>query len=305
MRFLIVDDDEKCRELLKDILSQFGHCECAINGEDALDRFKASLGGEDSYDAILLDIMMPGLDGQEVLKTIRMLEFELGIPLAQGVRIIMVTAMAKIEDLMTSVHRGCCSYVTKPIDEEQLLLELDAALGRPLTKLEHASSDSSKHDLSTTPSDEKRGAGAPPRPRLLVVDDDLLCRELMRDILAEHGECDFATTGREAIDAVIKSLENQSPYDAVLLDINMPDLDGHEALKGIREVEAKRHILGLAGVKVVMTTALRNSKNCVQAFRDGCEGYVTKPIDEVELIDKLREVGVLGGEPSGAQPMPL
>ncbi len=73
----------------------------------------------------------------------------------------------------------------------------------------------------------------------------------------------------------------------------MPGMDGHGALKAIRQLEAEHGILGSDGVKVVMTTVLRDSKHCIRSFKEGCESYVTKPINQDELLGKVRELGLL------------
>lgn len=85
----------------------------------------------------------------------------------------------------------------------------------------------------------------------------------------------------------------KTSYDLVLIDIEMPGIDGHEVLDTIREMESRRGIHGSDGVKVIMTTALMDSKHCIRAFEEGCESYITKPIDEDELFGRMRELGLL------------
>jgi two-component system, chemotaxis family, chemotaxis protein CheY len=139
-----------------------------------------------------------------------------------------------------------------------------------------------------------RGARDSGRPRYLIVDDDGVCRELLKDILSRYGQCDFAYDGGEAIDAVRLALEDGDYYDLICLDIMMPGSSGHEALESIRELEEEHGARGSDQVRVIMTTALRDSKHCIRAFREGCEAYVTKPIDQRQLLAKMRELGLLG-----------
>lgn len=129
--------------------------------------------------------------------------------------------------------------------------------------------------------------------RFLIVDDDRVCRELIKAMLEPYGQCTFAVDGQEAIDAVRLALEDGEPYDLVALDIMMPSVSGHDALKGIRKLEADRGVYGSDGVKVIMTTALRDSKHCIQSFKEGCESFVTKPVVEEELLGKMRDLGLL------------
>ncbi|MBN1589161.1 MAG: response regulator [Pirellulales bacterium] len=133
-------------------------------------------------------------------------------------------------------------------------------------------------------------------PRFLIVDDDLISQEVLRDILSAYGSCDTVSDGQEAVDAVRIALENGTPYDLVCLDILMPNASGHDALQGIRRTEADHGLAGSDGVKVIMTTALRDSQHCLQSFREGCESYMAKPISATELLQQLYAMGILKRE---------
>jgi two-component system chemotaxis response regulator CheY len=126
--------------------------------------------------------------------------------------------------------------------------------------------------------------------KFLIVDDDALCRALVNDILAPYGHCDYAFDGREAIDAVRFALEDREPYDLICLDIMMPGVCGHEALSEIRKLEAQHGIGGGDLTPVAMVTALSDSKHCIQAFREGCEQYVVKPLTSDKLLEAIRRL---------------
>ncbi|GAG45485.1 unnamed protein product, partial [marine sediment metagenome] len=79
----------------------------------------------------------------------------------------------------------------------------------------------------------------------------------------------------------------------ICLDIMMPRMDGHEALGRIREVEQERGVLLGEGAKIVMTTALGDSKNVFRAFNEQCEGYLVKPIDQEQLQKELKKIGLV------------
>ncbi len=116
MKFLIVEDDLVSQEVLKVILTPYGHCEVAENGKIALKKFTSSLESGDSYDLICLDIMMPVMDGQAALKEIRRLESERSIGGSDMVKIVMVTALEDAKNVMEAFVKGSCeAYVTKPI----------------------------------------------------------------------------------------------------------------------------------------------------------------------------------------------
>ncbi len=313
MRFLIVDDDSVCRELLRVVLTPYGRCDLAADGDKALEAVRASLEGGKPYDLICLDIMMPGKDGHEVLRLVRQLERRHGRQGRDGVKVIMTTALKDARHCIQAFEEGCESYCTKPLTEEKILSEVSALLGdrtlasgrragRPAAPAPTAISTSSEPGTSLrsdlpSPGEKTDGgpsaAPAPGRLRCLIVDDDRVCRELLRAMLGPYAECTFAYDGEEAVQAVRLALADGAPYELICLDIMMPGMDGHHALERIRAVELEHGRTGSDGAKVIMTTALRDSKHCVRSFREGCEGYVTKPIREEELLAKMRELGLL------------
>jgi two-component system chemotaxis response regulator CheY len=300
VRFLIVDDDPACRELLKAILSPYAECDLAFDGSEAVDAVRLAIEEGQPYDLITLDIMMPGVDGHQALERIRQLEKQHDVCGSDGVKVIITTALSDSKHCIQSFKEGCESYCIKPIKQDDLLLLVWALLGelpkRPQLGTENSPSRAA--DVCPTAEPKPRSAagnssGQDDRGRYLIVDDDGVCRELLRDYLSPHGRCDLAYDGREAIDAVRLALEDEDPYDLVCLDIMMPGTSGHDALKAIRALEAERGIHGSDGVKVIMTTALRDSKHCIQSFKEGCECYVTKPIDQDVLLGKMHELGLL------------
>src|SRR5258707_1064845 len=112
--------------------------------------------------------------------------------------------------------------------------------------------------------------------KTLIVEDDFTSRLLLQEILKEYGETHIAVNGKEAVEAVVAATEAHQPYDLVCMDIMMPEMDGFEALKIIRDMEEAREICHPYGVKVFMTTALDGLKNVSQAFRSLCDVYLLK-----------------------------
>lgn len=129
--------------------------------------------------------------------------------------------------------------------------------------------------------------------RFLIVEDDFGSRRLMQMLLQPYGQCDVVVDGREAIDAFLLAWEDNQPYDAIFLDIMMPVVDGHEALKEIRAAEKTIGVHAREGVKVIMTTALEDPHNVVSAYyQGGANAYLVKPIDRERLLETLRTVGI-------------
>lgn len=128
--------------------------------------------------------------------------------------------------------------------------------------------------------------------KCLIVEDDFTARKLMQIYLSEFGKCFVAVNGKEAVQAVTQAFDEDEPYDLIALDIMMPEMDGIEALKAIRNLEKERGITGLDTVKVIMTTAKGQSQDIFDAFNTGCEAYLIKPIRKPDLIDEIRKLGL-------------
>jgi two-component system chemotaxis response regulator CheY len=129
--------------------------------------------------------------------------------------------------------------------------------------------------------------------RFLIVDDDFDSRRLMQKILYPFGYCDVAVDGEEAVEAFRSSLKNQEPYDLVCLDIIMPNMDGQQALREIREIEAEMGVPEDGRVKAVMISALDDTKELHDAFFLGeATSYLAKPIRKKTLLNEIRNLGL-------------
>ena len=129
--------------------------------------------------------------------------------------------------------------------------------------------------------------------KTLIVDDDFTNRLLLQKILKSSGQSHVAVNGKEAVEAVRAAQEGGEPYDLVCLDIMMPEMDGHEALKRIRAMEEEAGISGPDRVKIIMTTALSDRDNILKSIEEHCDGYVLKPFDKAKLLEKLCQLGLL------------
>lgn len=129
---------------------------------------------------------------------------------------------------------------------------------------------------------------------ILIVEDDFMVRQVIRDILEEYGTSDIAVNGEEALQAFRVAWRKKKPYDLICMDIMMPVLDGNEALTEIREVEKSMGIHGPDEVKVIMITALDDAKTVVKAYsKGGATSYIVKPIEKERLIHEMGEIGLL------------
>ncbi|MBN1972032.1 MAG: response regulator [Sedimentisphaerales bacterium] len=128
MRFLITEDDFATRRLMQRYLSDYGNCDIAVDGNEAVAAFRLALEEKEPYDLICLDIMMPGMDGRKALQTIRQIEQEHGIGGFDSTKVIMTTACEDSKNIFGSFREGCEAYIIKPVDKNKLIEEI-AKLG--------------------------------------------------------------------------------------------------------------------------------------------------------------------------------
>ncbi len=129
--------------------------------------------------------------------------------------------------------------------------------------------------------------------KCLIVEDNFTARKLLNMYLSSCTDCDIAVDGNEAVVAFRQAMDAKEPYDLICLDIMMPNMDGREALKVIRQIESEHGISGLDCVKVIMTTSLGDSKNVIGSFREGCEAYIVKPVKKDKLFEEMEKLGVV------------
>lgn len=124
--------------------------------------------------------------------------------------------------------------------------------------------------------------------KTLIVEDDFTARLLLQKVLARYGDCHVAVNGKEAVDAFRQAGDGGAGYDLVCMDIQMPEMDGPEAVKQIRAIEKGRGMLSTCGAKIIMTTALDDVKEVVRSFQELCDAYLVKPVDVAQLLSYLR-----------------
>ncbi len=168
--------------------------------------------------------------------------------------------------------------VLRFIDEMRNLMEYSSSHGQ-----EYAPKDSVNLDRK----------GQPPQMICLIVEDDFTSRMILQKLLSDYAECHIAVNGKEAIAAFKAALDSGQPYDLVCLDIMMPEMDGQDALKQIRQLEEDSGKLSTQGARIVMTTALNDMQNVKNAYHSLCDGYLVKPISKEKLIEEIQKLGLL------------
>jgi two-component system chemotaxis response regulator CheY len=143
MKTLIVEDDFTSRLLMQQMLKDWGQVFVAVDGQEAVEAVRLAIKNGEPFDLICLDILMPDLDGQQALTVIREMEADRDILPGQGVKIVMTTSLADLENKARAFVNQCDGYLTKPIYKRLLLAELD--------RLKLITSNASQNTETTSP----------------------------------------------------------------------------------------------------------------------------------------------------------
>lgn len=128
--------------------------------------------------------------------------------------------------------------------------------------------------------------------RILIVEDDEASMFVLSSYLQAFGTVETASDGEAGVEAIRRSLEQGTPFHLVCLDIMMPKLDGQAALKQLRALETQYNVPAGKGTKVIMTTALGDRENLLEALPQ-CDAYLQKPIDRAQLHFYIKRFGLL------------
>jgi len=129
--------------------------------------------------------------------------------------------------------------------------------------------------------------------RALIIEDDETSRLLLTKILEPYAEIATAEDGEDGFEQFSNALESDEPFDVILLDLNMPRVDGHAVFTAIRELEEEFGRVGADGVKVIITTSIDEPKSIYEAKGKGCSAYLTKPLQRQQLLEEFRRLNFL------------
>lgn len=116
MRILLAEDDYASRKFMAAFMEEFGECDHAVDGMEAVEAFEMAIEDNEPYDLICLDVMMPLMDGYQVLKAVRTIETQRGIQDSDRVKIVMMTALDQEQNINKAFELGCTAYCAKPLD---------------------------------------------------------------------------------------------------------------------------------------------------------------------------------------------
>lgn len=130
--------------------------------------------------------------------------------------------------------------------------------------------------------------------KILIVEDELASRKYMSHVMESYGDCELAENGIEAVACFTEALESGIGFDLICMDIMMPEMDGLDALQEIRRIEKEHGVEPRLEVRVMMTTALSDPVNVIEAYyKGGASVYLTKPVDISKIRECMVELGFL------------
>jgi two-component system, sensor histidine kinase and response regulator len=260
---IIVDDNSTNRHILDEVLKDWGmRPVVAENGFSALELMRRAAEEGTPFQLALIDYMMPGMDGLTLAESIRE-ETALQSPV-----IVMLSSMKQTENVQRSRELGIAGHLTKPIIQYELLEVITEALG--------ASGSSELEEVRPLKEDDGRRCRS---LRILLVEDSVINQRVACGLLESYGHhVQIVSDGRQALDVLAKE-----SFDLVLMDVQMPVMDGHEATRLLREREigCGEHALVIAMTAEAM---IGDRERCLTA---GMDDYIAKPIDSDELVSLL------------------
>jgi PAS domain S-box-containing protein len=260
-RVLVVDDNATNRQILRQQLAHWGLRVTSVeDGPKALGALRAAAAGAAAFDLVVLDMRMPGMDGLTLARIIT------GDPAIAGVKLVLLTSFGQKGHGAEATKAGISGYLTKPVDEADLHDCLSEILGGPRRPVLVT-----RHSL--------REARPPVSARILVAEDNPVNQKVAVKILERLGyRVEVADNGQEAVDACART-----GYDALLMDCQMPIMDGFVATAKIREQEGEKR-----RTPIVAMTASAMAGDRERCLAAGMDDYVSKPISPESISEVLR-----------------
>ena len=261
-RVLIVDDNQTNRMVLtKNVESLGSRIDSVSSGAKAIESLRNAHRAGDPYHIVLLDMQMPGMDGEQTARAIK------SDPALKDVKILILTSMGQRGDAIRLEALGCSGYLLKPVKQQMLFDAVVAVLGR--------TEDQTPRIVTRHLISEQRKLGL----RLLLAEDNPINQKLAIVLLQKAGY------SIDAVDNGIQALEKvkTNQYTLVLMDVQMPDMDGFEATRQIRILEQSsgQHIPIIAMTAHAMAG---DRERCIAA---GMDDYVSKPLEPRVLFSAL------------------
>ncbi len=266
-RVLVVDDNEVNRRWLSILLETLGHrWECASSGPEALDQLRLAVLGGDPFSAAVVDVSMPIMSGDQLVQEIRW------DPDLEGLHLVAMTTIGQRGDAMRLRELGFAKCLLKPVKEPLLRSCLDVRNADPGPE-----EDAGEEARPSRRSSGARPGGAAP---VLLAEDNPINQRVALSMLERIGHVvDTVSNGREAVDALCKTA-----YALVLMDCQMPEMDGYEATEVIRSARAPVLDRNIPVIAMTANAMQGDREKCLEA---GMNDYIAKPVDSATLTEVL------------------
>jgi len=277
---LVIEDNASTRLILRDMLTSFGlEVTEAKDGPTGLDKLKTAQEASRPFRLVLLDKLMPGMDGLTVAKSIR------DDPALTDVTVIMLCAEGSGQAPVEHEKLGISAYLLKPVMQSDFLDTIVAILEAPL----EAKEKSEEITVSATEG---------PRLRILVAEDNAAAQLIAAKTLGNMGHSvQIAGNGLEVLQML-----KEGDFDLVLMDMEMPEMGGVEATRAIREREAESRQQRIPIIAMTAYAMKEDQEKCLEA---GMDGYVSKPVSPEKLRRIIQDFASSVGDLNSAPPVDL
>lgn len=265
LKILAVDDNEINREILSSYLGQWGcNTVVASSGEDALNKMRAAVESKDRFDLAIIDMMMPNMDGKQLVSIVN------SSPELSSIQTIILTSCGIRGDSTKMKELGVTGYFHKPIKRSDLY---DAVLSVIGGKKSQAKSQKTSKLITRHTLKENRKK----KVRILLAEDNIINQKVAIHMLDKLGfKADTVSNGKEALES-----HQLRPYHLILMDIQMPEMDGFEATRSIRQLDGK-----LGNIPIIAMTANAMKGDREKCLDAGMNDYMSKPI-QPEILEKV------------------
>ncbi len=272
LRVLVVDDNATNRQILRHQLFAWKMQKgSAANGYEALDLLRTAVADGKPYDLALLDMQMPEMDGMTLARSIK------ADPSIASTRLIILTSMGYMHSQEDLKSAGVDAYLVKPVKQSRLFDCLVTVLGRAAA--EHAFTEPEEATPTAPAADPSRGAAT----RILLAEDNIVNQKVALAQLKGLGfSADAVANGHEVL-AALKHV----PYDIIFMDCQMPEMDGYEASRLIRQAEKTNSVTWKPPVRIVAMTANAMTGDREKCLAAGMDDYLSKPVRKAELQSAL------------------
>ena len=270
LRLLVVDDNETNRTIVRYQVSAWGiKVDEAENATIALQKLRDRARSRTPYDLAILDMQMPEIDGEMLGLQIK------SDPALASTKLIMLTSVHRWDGADRMAELGFSAYLIKPVKQSKLLDCIMSTLSPTLSSIRAVE--------KTILSPVRPLVGATSKLKILLVEDNIVNQKVTLNQLKHLGyTADVAANGKEAIEML-----DQIPYNLVLMDCQMPILDGYAATRAIREQQSQRQSVIIA---LTANAMLEDRERCLAA---GMDDYLSKPISKEKLSERLTYWGEL------------